>query len=103
MIIKGRRIAMSIGVVAGICTHLFLSGMVPASGDIGSEYRSWWGNIFSAATVVFFISLILDKRWTDKIIEYDWSYREYSRNRDLLMDNLRFDDNKVTEALLLFN
>jgi hypothetical protein len=101
--LKRTRSAQLAGIVTGICTHLFLSGMVLRSGDVGPEYRSWWGDIFSVATTVFFISAILNKRWGDKLIELDASYREFSWNRDELIDNLRFDVLKSTETLFLSN
>jgi hypothetical protein len=101
--LRRTRTAQLACIVTGICTHLFLSGMVPTTGDIGHQYRSCWEDTFSVATTVGFISLILNKRWSDKIIELDESCRVYSLNREDLIDNLRVDILKSARALLLTN
>jgi hypothetical protein len=103
MVFKRTHIAISIGVMAGIGTHFILSGKAASPGDVGDVFRSYWRNIFSLATFVFFASIVLNKRWSDKVMELDISYKEYSRDRDALVNNLAFDSFIPTKAALLCN
>ena len=101
MIFKRMHVAISIGVLTGISTHLFLSGIGPLNGSTRGLYFLYLNRFL----IIFMLSLVLSARYlkssSDRLIKIDKSYEIYKNNRENLINDMKFDDLILLKATLL--